>query len=121
LDQTEYIFGENPFNAGEGLLLNAIEGMAGQLTAWSKIANRDQQDILNLEAGFQSGYETDLSRFFNWINISLQRITQMRQSLDPDGVVQPLPTNTAALAVGMFASKLFSRREFRVLPYSNPL
>jgi hypothetical protein len=100
-DQTEYIFGDNPFNAGEGLLLNAIEGMRDQLTSWSKITNRDQQDILSLEARFQSDYETDLRHFFDWVNVSLQRITQMRQSLEPNGVVQPLPTNTVAPAPAM--------------------
>jgi hypothetical protein len=38
-DQTEYVFGDNPFNAGEGLLVNTVEGMANSLTSWSKISN----------------------------------------------------------------------------------
>lgn len=101
-DQTQYIFGDNPFNAGEGLLLTAISGMTIGLTSWSKITNRDQREILNLESQFQSDCEMDLRHFFEWVNVSLQRITQMRQSLDPNGVVQPLPTNRGAPAPAMF-------------------
>lgn len=106
--QTEYIFGENPFNAGEGLLVDTVEGTKNQLSSWSEIpiSNRDQRDILNIEADFQSNHETDLRHFFEWINVSLQRIAQMRQSLDPNGVVQPLPTGAVAPAPAMFTSSL---------------
>ena len=103
-DQTEYVFGDNPFNAGEGLLVNAVEGMSGSLTSWSKISNRDQQEILNIEAQQQADFEKDLRQFFDWANGTLQRIKQMRQSLDPNGVVQPIPTKTAAPAPAMFSS-----------------
>lgn len=102
-NQTEYVFGDNPYNAGVGLLANATEGMANALTSWSKIANRDQRDILNIEAQQQVDFEKNLRQFFDWANVSLQRIRQMRQSLDPNGVVQPLPTNAVAPAVGMFS------------------
>ncbi|MBZ5694536.1 MAG: hypothetical protein LAN36_04145 [Acidobacteriia bacterium] len=105
-DQTEYVFGDNPFNAGEGLLVNAIEGMAGSLTSWSKISNRDQQDILAIEGQSQVAYEADLRHFFDWVNGTLARIKQMRQSLDPNGVVQPIPTNATAPAPTMFTSNL---------------
>jgi hypothetical protein len=105
-DQTEYVFGDNPFNAGVGLLVNATEGIANMLTSWSKISNRDQQDILNLEAQQQTDFEANLRHFFDWANVSLQRIKQMRQSLDPNGVVQPLPTGVVAPAAGMFTMKL---------------
>jgi hypothetical protein len=103
-DQTEYVFSDNPFNAGEGLLLNAVEGMANSLTSWSKISNRDQQEILNIEAQQQVGFETNLRQFFDWANGTLQRIKQMRQSLDPNGVVQPIPPNRGAPAPAMFSS-----------------
>jgi len=103
-DQTEYVFGDNPFNAGEGILVNTVEGMAGALTSWSKISNRDQKEILNIEAQQQADFEKDLRQFFDWANGTLQRIKQMRQSLDPNGVVQPIPTNTPAPAPAMFSS-----------------
>src|SRR6185437_9443165 len=73
-DQTEYLFGDNPFNAGEGLLLNAIEGMTNGLTSWSKISNRDQQEILNIEAQEQIDFERNLREFFNWAKDTLQRV-----------------------------------------------
>jgi hypothetical protein len=97
-DQTQYVFGDNPFNAGLGLLANATEGMANALTSWSKISNRDQQEILNIEAQQQVDFERDLRHFFDWANGTLQRIKQMRQSLDPNGAVQPIPSNTVAPA-----------------------
>jgi len=103
-EQTEYIFGDNPFNAGVGLTLNVIEGMTGRLSDWSEIQNREQPKVLELVGSFQSEYETQLNQFFQWASISLQRITQMRQSLEPNGVVQPLPSNVTAPAVGMFGS-----------------
>lgn len=95
-DQTEYLFGDNPFNAGVGLLVNATEGMANSLTSWSKISNRDQRDILNIEGQQQVEYEANLGQFFAWTNDTLGRLKQMRQSLDPNVVVQPLrPTAVA--------------------------
>jgi hypothetical protein len=97
-----YVFGDNPFNAGMGMLVNATEGMANSLTSWSKIANRDQQDILNIEAQQQAEFDKQMRQFFDWANVSLQRVKQMRQSLDPNGVVQPLPTNRGAPATNMF-------------------
>jgi hypothetical protein len=102
-DQTEYVFGDNPFNAGEGLLVNAIEGMASALTSWSKISNREQQEILNIEAQQQVDFEKDLHQFFDWANGTLPRIKQMRQSLDPNGIVQPITPNTVAPATAMFS------------------
>lgn len=107
-NQTEYVFGDNPFNAGEGLLVNAIEGLTNALTRWSKIANRDQEDILNIEAEQQNEFEKELHTFFDWVNGSLQRIKQMRQSLDPNGIVQPIAPVTIAPAVSMFSKKLDS-------------
>jgi hypothetical protein len=106
-NQTEYVFGGNPFNEGVGLLGNATEGMATSLTRWSKIPqpSRDQQDILNIEAQQQVDCEKYLRQFFDWASLTLQRVKQMRQSLDPNGVVQPLPTNAVAPAVGMFSLK----------------
>lgn len=103
-DQTEYVFGDNPFNAGVGLLANAVGGMGGALTSWSKISNRDQQEILNIEAQQQVDYEKNLRQFFDWANGTLQRIKQMRQSLDPNGVVQPIPNQTTAPAPAVFTS-----------------
>src|SRR4029077_1260740 len=103
-DQTEYVFGDNPFNAGEGILVNTVEGMASALTSWSKISNRDQKEILDIEAQQQVDFEKDLRQFFDWANGTLQRIKQMRQSLAPNGVVQPIPTNTPAPAPAMFSS-----------------
>ena len=108
-DQTEYVFGDNPFNAGVGLLANAAGGMTTSLTRWSKIDNRDQQDILNIEAQQQVDAEKYLRQFFDWANLTLQRVKQMRQSLDPNGVVQPIPTNAVAPAIGMFSSVTFSQ------------
>lgn len=114
-DQTEYVFGDNPFNAGVGLLVNAVEGMANSLTSWSKISNRDQQDILNIEAQQQAEFEKYLRQFFDWANGTLQRIKQMRQSLDPNGVVEPIPSNRAAPAPAMFSVDSGSRPGSRVL------
>jgi TonB family protein len=88
-DQTEYVFSGSSgdaFNSGIGLLANAVQGMTAALTNWSKISNRDQQDVLNIEAQQQVDYEKGLRQFFDWANTSLQRIKQMRQSLDPNGV-----------------------------------
>jgi len=102
-NQTQYVFGDNPFNAGIGLLVNATDGMASSLTDWSKIANRDQQNILNIEAQQQLDFEKTLRQFFDWASVSLQRVKQMRQSLDPNGIVEPLPRNAVAPAVGMFS------------------
>jgi hypothetical protein len=102
-DQTEYVFGDNPFNAGEGSLVNAVEGITNSLNSWSKISNRNQQEILNFEAQPQVDFEKDLRQFFDWSNATLQRIKQMRQSLDPNGVVQPIPQNTTAPAPAMFS------------------
>jgi hypothetical protein len=105
-DQTEYVFsgsGSDAFNSGIGLLANAVQGMTSSLTNWSKISNRDQQDVLNIEAQQQVDYEKGLRQFFDWANTSLQRIKQMRQSLDPNGVVAPLPTNTVAPAAAAFS------------------
>jgi hypothetical protein len=74
LNQTEYVFGDNPFHAGEGLLVNAVEGMANALTSWSRISNRDQQDILNIEAQQQVDFEKNLRQFFDWGNGTHERI-----------------------------------------------
>jgi hypothetical protein len=103
-DQTEYIFGDNPFNAGEGVLINTAEGMANSLTWWSKISNRDQQDILNIEAQPLEDFQKQLRQFFDWAEGTLARIKQMRQSLDPNGVVQPIPNSTSAPAPAMFTA-----------------
>jgi len=102
-DQTQYIFGDNPYNAGIGLALNGADAIENQLGEWAKIQNRSQQEILNLVGSFQSEPQTQLDTFFKWTRESLQRITQMRQSLDPNGVVQPLPSNTSAPAAAMFS------------------
>lgn len=101
-DQTAYIFGDNPFNAGEGLLINTEEGMANSLTWWSKISNRDQRDILNIEAQPLEDFEKQLRQFFDWAQGTMERIKQMRQSLDPNGVVEPIPSNATAPAPAMF-------------------
>jgi hypothetical protein len=103
-DQAEYVFGDNPFNGGIGLPLNIIEGMTGQLSDWSEIENREHPKVLELVGSFQSEHEKQLHQFFDWASMCLQRITQMRQSLESNGVVQPLPSNTPAPAVGMFSS-----------------
>jgi len=104
-NQIEYVIGDNPYNAGVGSLVNIAEGMANSLTSWSKISNRDQKDILNIEAQQQIDFERNLRQFFDWANLTLQRIKQMRQSLDPNGVVQPIPSKAVAPAVGMFSSR----------------
>ena len=106
-DQTAYVFSGSSgdaFNAGIGLLVNVVEGTTGALTSWSKISNRDQKDVLNIEAQQQADYEKGLRQFFDWVNTSLQRIKQMRQSLDPNGVVEPLPVNSVAPAAAVFSS-----------------
>lgn len=103
-DQTEYVFGDNPFNAGEGFLESAVNGMANALAPWSKISSRDQQEMIAMEGQRLIDCQNDLRKFFVWTNETLQRIKQMRQSLDPNGVVQPIPSNTVAPGVpaGMF-------------------
>jgi hypothetical protein len=100
-DQTEYVLGDNPFNAGVGMLVNAAEGMANSLTRWSKISNRDQKEILIIEAQQQTEFERDMRQFFDWSNGAQQRIKLMRQSLDPNGVVSPIPQNKVALSRAM--------------------
>lgn len=97
-DQTQYLFGDNPFNAGEGLLVNATEGMANELTSWSKISNRDQRDILNIEAQQQNDFVGDLRQFFDWTALTLERIKQMKESLDPNATVQPIRSKVVAPA-----------------------
>jgi hypothetical protein len=101
--QTEYILGDNPFNAGEALMNNALSGMETDLTRWSKVSNRDQVDVLALVADFQSQYQEKLGGFFKWANLSLLRCGQMRESLDPNRTVDPLPTGTVAPATAMFS------------------
>jgi hypothetical protein len=102
--QTEYIFGDNPFNAGVSLMQNALAGLTADLTRWSGISNRDKSDILTLEADFQNPYQEKLAGFFKWANVSLLRCNQMRQSLDPNRTVDPLPTGAVAPAPAMFTS-----------------
>jgi hypothetical protein len=102
-DQTEYVLGDNPFNAGEGLLLNAIDGMVTELGRFSKAHNLDQQEMRDLEGDQQNVYEKQLRQFFEWASVTLARINQMRQSLDPNGTVQPLPTGAVAPAAAFFS------------------
>jgi hypothetical protein len=83
---------------------NALAGMTADLTRWSEISNRDKPDILALEADSQSAYQEKLGGFFKWVNVSLLRCNQMRQSLDPNRTVDPLPTGAVAPAPAMFTS-----------------
>ena len=105
-DQTEYIFGDSPGDSvavAMDALTNASQGMANSLTDWSKISNRDQSAVLNIEAREQNDFENYLRQFTNWANMTHQRINQMRQSLDPNAIVQPLRTSDGApTAAGMF-------------------
>lgn len=101
-DQTTYLFGDNPYNLGPGALINAIEGMANHLSDWSKITNRDQQAILNIEAARQTDLEQALRKYFDWINGCQQRLDQIRQSIQLNGIVRPIPNQTPAPAPAMF-------------------
>lgn len=102
--QTEYVFGDNPYNAGVSLMQNAVSGMGIDLTRWSGISNRDKPEILLLVADFQNIYQEKLNSFFKWVGVCLQRNNQMRQSLDPNKTVDPLPTGVSASAPAMFTS-----------------
>jgi hypothetical protein len=102
--QTEYILGDNPFNAGVSLMQNALAGLTADLTRWSEISNRDKPEILLLVGDFEVPYQEKLGGFFKWANVSLLRCNQMRQSLDPNRTVDPLPTGTVAPAPAMFTS-----------------
>jgi len=99
-DQTAYLLGDNPYNLGPGALINTVEGMAGRLTDWSKIVNRDQ--LLNIEAEEQTDFEQALRKYFDWLTGCQQRLEQIRQSIQPNGVVQPIPNQTPAPAPAMF-------------------
>jgi hypothetical protein len=101
-DQTEYVFGNNPFNAGEGFLVTTADGLPNALTSWSKISNRDEREILDIEAQQQLEFVQDMRQFFDWADGTLLRIKQMRESLDPNGIVQPIPTNAVPPAPSMF-------------------
>lgn len=101
-DQADYIFGDNPYNLGPNALINVIEGMVNYLSNWSKISNKDQGEILNLEAAQQNDFNDSLSRYFRWITECLQRLDQIKQSIQPNGIVQPLPSSTPAPAPGTF-------------------
>lgn len=97
-DKTEYVFGDNPFNAGVSLLQGAAGGMVHTLTAWSNVSSRDQNEIINMESDQQTDCERYLKQFFDWTTVTLQRVKQMRESLDPNGVVEPIRPNTPAPA-----------------------
>jgi hypothetical protein len=100
-EQTEYIFGENPDNLGPNALINSAVGFANYLGFWSKIANKDQQDVLTLVAIQQSDYAQYLTSFFHWAQGSEQRLNQVKQSIEPNGVVQPIPSSRPAPAFFM--------------------
>jgi hypothetical protein len=102
--QTEYIFGDNPFNGGVSLMQNALAGLTADLTRWSEISNRDKPEILLLAGDFEVPYQEKLGAFLKWANVSLLRCNQMRQSLDPNRTVDPLPTGAVAPAPAMFTS-----------------
>jgi uncharacterized caspase-like protein len=99
-EQTDYIFGDNPDNLGPNALINASEGFANYLGYWSKIANKEQPDVLTLVAIQQNVYQDN--RYFYWIQGCQQRLNQVRQSIQPNGVVLPIQSVVPAPAVVMF-------------------
>ena len=101
-DQTDYIFGVNPDNLGPSALINGAEGLANYLNSWSKIPTKDQVDILNLVAIQQNESMQYCYRVIHWAQDSQQRLNQVKQSIQPNGVVQPIQSQTPAPAVGMF-------------------
>jgi hypothetical protein len=103
-DQTDYIFGDNPDNLGPNALINAAAGFANYLHVWSKATNKDQQDALTLLKIQQNDYNDSLYRYFHWVQGSQQRLNQVKQSIQPNGVVQPIPSGTVAPAAGMFTA-----------------
>lgn len=103
-EQTAYLFGDNPYNLGPNALINAIEGIANHLTDWSTIPDKSQRPILNIEAAQQNDFEQGLREYFDWITGCQQRLEQIRQSIQPNGVVRPIPSRTPATAPAMFTS-----------------
>lgn len=101
-EQTDYIFGDSPDNMGPNTLINTAQGFANYLGTWSKIVNKDQQDMLNLVAIQQNDYTESLTRFFHWVQGCQQRLNQVKQSLQPNGVIQPSQSPTPAPAVAGF-------------------
>jgi hypothetical protein len=102
-DQTDYIFGENPDNLGPNALINTASGLEYFLADWSKAANREQ--ALNLISTPLNDGTQSLSHYFQWVRESQQRLNQVKQSIQPNGVIQPIPSSTPAPATGMFTLK----------------
>jgi hypothetical protein len=103
-DQTDYIFGDNPYNLGPNAVLNATEGFADFLSDWSRAANR--KEILPLVSSGATEANEYMKRYSQWLQGSRQRLLQVKQSIQPNGVVQPLPLPTPAPATGMFTMKI---------------
>jgi len=99
-DQTDYIFGDNPYNLGPNAIINTTEGFANYLTDWAKAANR--KEVLNLVSPQANDYNQMMTRFMQWVQGCRQRLDQVKRSIQPNGVVQPIPSSTPAPATGMF-------------------
>ncbi len=102
-DQTNYIFGDNPFNLGPNSVINATQALADFLSNWSRASNR--KEMLTLVPTGQNDAAQYMQHYSQWIQGCRQRLEQVKQSLQPNGVVQPIPSGTVAPATGMFTMK----------------
>lgn len=80
-DQTDYIFGDNPDNLGPNTLINGIEEYVNFLERWSKIQNKDQQEIRFLLADESNRYDEWMRRFSTWLQGCQQRLGQIKKSI----------------------------------------
>jgi hypothetical protein len=80
-EQTNYVFGDNPYNLGPHSIMNATEGYANYLDRWAAIQNKNQREILNLLESEQVQYDELVLRFIQWKQGCQQRLDEMKKSL----------------------------------------
>jgi hypothetical protein len=79
-EQTYYVFGQND-NLGPYKLINAAGDFAIFLERWSKIQNKDQQEIVILIAEQGNSFNTLIQDFIHWQQGSLARLEEMKRSI----------------------------------------
>lgn len=79
--QEEYVFGDNPFNSGSSLLLEAPTGYENYLESWKAITNKEDTATLRLLLFPMSECQKNLNAFGKWRSGWRQRLSEMRDSI----------------------------------------